>query len=59
MNLHNDTKLFSDTIRAAAQHLRIKDEFVEKDYWITLLLNGQSIDQRCYIFDQYTNRHEQ
>ncbi len=34
MNLHKDKKLFSDTIRAAAQHLDIKEVFVEKDYWI-------------------------
>ncbi len=39
MNLHNDKKLFSDTIRAAAQHLKINEVFVEKDYWITLVLN--------------------
>ncbi len=42
MNLHEDKKLFSDTIRAAAQHLEIKEAFVEKDYWITLLLNRLS-----------------
>lgn len=39
MNLHQNTKLFSDTLRAASQHLDIKLEFVEKDYWITLVLN--------------------
>ncbi len=38
MKLHKDPKLFSDTLRAAAQHLNIKLEFVEKDYWITLVL---------------------
>lgn len=38
MNLHNDIKLFSDTIRAASQHMGIRDVFVEKDYWITLVL---------------------
>ncbi len=38
MNLHNDIKLFSDTIRAASQHTGIRDVFVEKDYWITLVL---------------------
>jgi len=35
--LHHDKKLFSDTLRAASQHLGIKLEFVEKDYWITLV----------------------
>ena len=39
MNLHNDKKLFSDTLRSASQYLNIKLEFVEKDYWITLVLN--------------------
>ena len=39
MNLQQDIKLFSDTLRAASQHLDIKLEFVEKDYWITLVLS--------------------
>ncbi len=39
MKLHFDIKLFSDTLRAASQHLDIKLEFVEKDYWITLVLS--------------------
>jgi len=37
--LHEDKKLFIDTLRAAAEHLNIKLEFVEKDYWITLVLS--------------------
>lgn len=39
MNLHKEVELFSDTLRAASQHLDIKLEFVEKDYWITLVLS--------------------
>lgn len=39
MKLHQDLKLFSRTLRAASQHLGIKLEFVEKDYWITLVLS--------------------
>ena len=39
MKLHEDKKLFTDTLRASAEHLNIKLEFVEKDYWITLVLN--------------------
>ena len=39
MTLHHDIKFFSDTLRATSQHLNIKLEFVEKDYWITLVLN--------------------
>jgi predicted nucleotidyltransferase component of viral defense system len=38
MNLHHDLKLYSDTLRAASQHLNIKLQFVEKDYWITWVL---------------------
>lgn len=39
MKLHTNTELFSKTLRAASQHLDIKLEFIEKDYWITLVLN--------------------
>ncbi len=39
MNLHHDIKLFSGTLRSASGHLHIKPEFVEKDYWITLVLS--------------------
>ena len=42
MNLHTDIKLFNETIRAASHHTSIKDEFVEKDYWITLVLHQLS-----------------
>ncbi|MBC6993362.1 nucleotidyl transferase AbiEii/AbiGii toxin family protein [Neolewinella lacunae] len=39
MKLHHDIKLFSDILRVASQHLDIKLEFLEKDYWITLVLS--------------------
>lgn len=39
MILHQDIKLFSDTLRATSQHNGIKLEFVEKDYWITQVLS--------------------
>jgi predicted nucleotidyltransferase component of viral defense system len=42
MKLHHDIKLFTQTLRAASQHLDIKLEFVEKDYWITLVLSRLS-----------------
>lgn len=42
MNLHTDIKLFNETIRAASHHTSIKDEFVEEDYWITLVLSQLS-----------------
>lgn len=39
MKLHDDIKLFGETIRAASQHLNINVVYVEKDYWISLVLN--------------------
>lgn len=42
MNLHSDLKLFGETIRAASHQTGIRDEFVEKDYWITLVLHQLS-----------------
>ena len=38
MRLHQYPELLHETLRAAADHLDIKLEFVEKDYWISLLL---------------------
>lgn len=49
MKLHHDIKLFSDTLRAASQHLAIKLEFAEKDYWITLLLSRLA---KCKYVDE-------
>jgi len=42
MNLHTDIKFFSDTLKATSQHLNISLEFIEKDYWITLVLKRLS-----------------
>lgn len=42
MTLHTVRKFFSDTIRAASEYLKINEVFVEKDYWITLVLNRLS-----------------
>ena len=41
MKLHNDTPVFRELIKTASHNLpvQIKEEFVEKDYWITLLLH--------------------
>lgn len=36
------SKIFSDAIRAASEHLKINQVFIEKDYWITLVLNRLS-----------------
>jgi len=39
MRLHNNIKLFDETIRAAAQNSGINVVFTEKDYWITYVLH--------------------
>lgn len=39
MILHHNQKLFSETIRSTSEHLKIIQNFIEKDYWITLVLN--------------------
>jgi len=39
MNLHLDNLLFADIINAASIELKISQQFVEKDYWITLVLS--------------------
>ena len=38
MNFHLDKILFADTITAASKELNIPAGYVEKDYWITLVL---------------------
>ena len=39
MNLHNDTKLFDQAIRATAQQMQLKEIYIEKDYWVTYALH--------------------
>lgn len=52
MKLHNDIPLFRQTLRAASQHVGIRLEFVEKDYWITLVLrclaNSKFVDATVF-----------
>jgi len=38
MNLHTNKKLFREAILATAQRQGIKDIFIEKDYWVTVIL---------------------
>ncbi|MBF9255738.1 nucleotidyl transferase AbiEii/AbiGii toxin family protein [Pontibacter sp. 172403-2] len=38
MNLHQNPEVFRDAITATAEALQIRDVYVEKDYWVTLLL---------------------
>lgn len=42
MNLHKNKALFSDAMRTTAEELNISAEFVEKDYWICLILQRLS-----------------
>lgn len=39
MSLHKDNIVFRDMLLSASLHLRIPLSFVEKDYWITLVLS--------------------
>lgn len=38
MNLHTNKELFQDAILATAEHLGIREIYVEKDYWVTVAL---------------------
>lgn len=39
MKLHLDDKIFKELIKLTAIELKINRPFVEKDYWITLVLS--------------------
>ena len=45
MNLHDNKEAFQNAIRAAGDHLGIRDIFVEKDYWVTFLLRRLSLSE--------------
>lgn len=38
MRLHLNSELFEQSVQAASSHFGIRAEFIEKDYWITLIL---------------------
>ncbi|QNR23652.1 nucleotidyl transferase AbiEii/AbiGii toxin family protein [Croceimicrobium hydrocarbonivorans] len=40
MRLHENRKLFEQSIRFTAQYRGIKDIYIEKDYWVTLALKA-------------------
>ena len=42
MKLHANTQEFTELISLTATHFSILPEFIEKDYWITLILNNLS-----------------
>jgi len=43
MNLHENKDTFRNAIRAASDHLGVRDEYIEKDYWVTFLLKRLSL----------------
>jgi predicted nucleotidyltransferase component of viral defense system len=52
MNLHTKTQDFAEFIKLTAKHFEIAIEFVEKDYWITLILSklSHSPDMENVVF---------
>ena len=42
--LHDDKKLFTETVLATAQHFGISPAYIEKDYWITNTLRRLSLN---------------
>ena len=40
MKLHTNKKLFKDAVIATAQRQGIKEIFIEKDYWVSLILKS-------------------
>ncbi|MGB6093487.1 MAG: nucleotidyl transferase AbiEii/AbiGii toxin family protein [Moheibacter sp.] len=52
MRLHDNIQDFSELIRLTASHFSILPEFIEKDYWITLILYrlSQSLHAESVVF---------
>lgn len=42
--MHNDTKLFTDSVLATAEYFSISPVYIEKDYWITNTLHRLSLN---------------
>lgn len=42
MILHKEEETFKNAIQATAQHLKIREVYIEKDYWVTLVLKRLS-----------------
>jgi len=47
MKLHLNKKVFEDAIQATSIHFKILPVFIEKDYWITLILKRLANSQYC------------
>ena len=39
MKLHENTKLFTDAVKYTAQQMNLPEIYIEKDYWVTYVLN--------------------
>ena len=52
MKLHEYDDVFTELIRATAQQLRVPEEYVEKDYWVTraLMFLSQSVYAEQVVF---------
>jgi predicted nucleotidyltransferase component of viral defense system len=52
MNLHQHTEDFIELVKLSAKHFNIATEFIEKDYWITLILYrlSQSANRENAVF---------
>lgn len=42
MNLHQNQNLFKEIIEAVSQNLGVREVFIEKDYWVTIMLKNLS-----------------
>ena len=40
MNLHKDSEIYRDAIKATAQQKNIREIYIEKDYWVTYALHA-------------------
>ncbi|MGI6393719.1 MAG: nucleotidyl transferase AbiEii/AbiGii toxin family protein [bacterium] len=47
MKLHNNKQDFTELIQLTANHFAILPEFIEKDYWITLVLHNLSLSSHA------------
>jgi hypothetical protein len=45
MKLHEDKALFREAVEAAAQHLKLRPVFIEKDYWVTYVLRNLGLSK--------------
>ena len=52
MTLHENKDAFKDAIRAVSDYLGIRDIYIEKDYWVTYILErlSRSPNSRNVVF---------